>query len=996
MTSEDPGNQADQSNEDQMTAEEYRQVARALAREERWEDLAALHIERAENAGNASNRARHLMHAAQVFEKNLGDAERGYLTLMAAFQDDPGNDELAAELARVTASLGRFPELLQECMGVASQIEPATKQAAMYVAMANWYQAQLGDTASSEQALEAALAADPTNAQALRTLVALHSQCGDFARAASYLTNASAATRNAELRTSYAMEAADLYRSQLGDLDAASDLFKRVLEADPSHRAAAEALCEIGWDRKDWTTVLPLFESLAAATEEGGAAAARLFQRAGWAAQMLGDNDRARQNYRNAHGDDPNYLPALLRWAALALSEKWWDDIVIVVPALVARPDSGLTKEEQVEYLEGLGHARLSTGAPEAAATAFTQALAIAPDNKACRDGLAKAHARFSGTGPEAARAVIAQQRLLLDGAASADEKFEILSGIAVAERDQLGDSAAALKTYFDMLALRPDDPVTLHETFEIYTGARDWQHAVEILERLVKVESGKTRARYLVAMGNILNYEMRVTERAVEVYNLVLDEDPDDERTFGRIERILTAQNAWREMARNLRRMIKRMGDNPPAEKQAQVLGLWRKLGDICRKRLHEREAAISAYEMCVQLAPEDRKYREILADSYEVLGSDKLNQAIKAREAILTDADDFEEIAKHIRALARMFGKHQMYDRLHCTSAALVAMGQAIPQEQAFYDRTVPPEIPRSRSGLAESMWMRFVASPRQDWSISHVLAVVSAGVAMARAKDAASLGLNPAQRVDLAHDQSSVGQMISYACRLLNVAVPPVYVAPEAAGELDLRIVLEGQQVVPSFLLGRNLVADRSEKELAFFIARRMVRLRADQFLLSPEAVATQDELRVILAAAVKLTHPEFELPGTDPAAVRQYLAFLQRTVQPLTLASASSAIDQIIADPGRVDMAAWVAGANASADRAGLLMCGDVVSSVREILRGAESQGNDAETAIKDLVRWSVSADYLDLREQMGLATEVQQATPVKNPAPFPRRPYRPTS
>jgi hypothetical protein len=46
-------------------------------------------------------------------------------------------------------------------------------------------------------------------------------------------------------------------------------------------------------------------------------------------------------------------------------------------------------------------------------------------------------------------------------------------------------------------------------------------------------------------------------------------------------------------------------------------------------------------------------------------------------------------------------------------------------------------------------------------------------------------------------------------------------------------------------------------------------------------------------------------------------------------------------------------------------------------------------------VKDLIRWSVSGDYLDLREQLGLATEVAQAPPVRQPEPFPRRPYKPT-
>lgn len=460
MTSEDPENQAADSKEEHMTAEEYRQVAKVLTREARWEDLAALFIERAESAGNASSRARHLVQAAQVFEKNLGDADRAYITLLAAFEDDPASEEAAADLSRVTTSLDRFPELLEECMAVAAQLTPPEKQAAMYVAISTWFREQAGDSDSSQNALEAALAADPANSSALRELVNIHKLRGDFSRAAAYLAAASGATQDMGLRVGYGLDAAEIYRSRLGDRDAASELFRRVLEAEPTNRPAAEALADMGWEAKDWTTVLPLFEMLAMGTEAGGAQAARLFQKAGWAAQMLGDNERARVNYRNAHGDDPTYLPALLRWASLALSEKWWQDVVIAVPAVMVRTDAGLTQDEQVEHLEGLGHAHLALGDAESAAAAFTQALEIAPDDKECREALANAHGRMSGEGPEMARAIIEQQRTLLQGAASPEEQFETLAGIAQREREQLGDLGAALKTYFEMLTLKPDDPV--------------------------------------------------------------------------------------------------------------------------------------------------------------------------------------------------------------------------------------------------------------------------------------------------------------------------------------------------------------------------------------------------------------------------------------------------------------------------------------------------------------------------------------------------------
>ena len=990
MTSENPDIQNAEI-EEPMSAEDYRQAAKALARDGRWQDLAELLIERAESATSAGARSQHLVAAAQVFERNLADRDRAYITLMAAFEDDPTNQEAVSELARVAVALGRFAELMQECMAMAAQMTSADKQSAMYVTLSTWYQEQVGDAASAEQALEAALGADPANPTALRALVDIYRTRGELARAVTRLAAAAAAARDVERRVGYALDAADIYRRQLSDLDGACDMYRNALEADPTNRPAAESLAEIAWERKDWATALPLFESLA--SERGvGPAAARSFQRAGWCAQMLGDNDRARSSYRSAHGCDPTYLPVMLRWASLAMAEKWWEDVVITVPAVMGRADAALTADEQVEHLEGLGHAQLALGDAAAAATAFSSALALAPENATCREGLAKAHARLGHQSVAGAQARVEQQRMLLAGAKSEDEQFEILAQIAQTQRDALGDLHAALKTYSDMLAVRPDEPVILHEILEIHTQAREWGKAVEILERLVKVESGGPRTRYLVALGNILNYELKTTERAVEIYNLVLDEDVGDERTMGRIERILTAQAAWRELVRNYRRMVKRLGSPPAPDRRAYAVTLWRKLGDVCRKRLHEREAAASAYEMCAELAPEDLRYREVLADIYEMMGAAKLSEAVKAREALLAGASGFEDIAKHVRALARIYGKHQMYDRLHCTSAALVAVGQAIPQEEAFYERTRTPELRPARTSLAESMWQRYLASPRQERSVGQVLAALSTAVAMARAKDPATLGLDPAQRVDLAQDRSSVGQMIRRACRLLGVDLPPVYVAPGAEGELELRIVLEGQQVVPAFFIGKDLLAGRSPKELAFFLARKLVCLRADQLLLAPEAVPSLGELRVIVAAAGKLVHPEFDLPGVDPAAVQSWAGFLQKTVVPAALSAAGPAIAQIMADPARVDLASWAFGAQQCADRAGLLFCGDVVAAVREMLRSSDSPAGDSEAAVKDLVRFSVSADYLDLREQLGLAAALAPAAPeVRRAQPFPRRP-----
>jgi len=67
-----------------------------------------------------------------------------------------------------------------------------------------------------------------------------------------------------------------------------------------------------------------------------------------------------------------------------------------------------------------------------------------------------------------------------------------------------------------------------------------------------------------------------------------------------------------------------------------------------------------------------------------------------------------------------------------------------------------------------------------------------------------------------------------------------------------------------------------------------------------------------------------------------------------------------------------MAAWLAEADESANRAGLLACGDVVAAAREIVRDARAHHSRPEETILNLARWGIRTDYLDLRARLGLA------------------------
>jgi hypothetical protein len=425
---------------------------------------------------------------------------------------------------------------------------------------------------------------------------------------------------------------------------------------------------------------------------------------------------------------------------------------------------------------------------------------------------------------------------------------------------------------------------------------------------------------------------------------------------------------------------MIKRLGPNPPADRRVWLLTLWRALADTCRRYLRDLPAAAAAFEVCVSLAPDDLRQREALAEVYEAQGRDGIAQAVAAREHLLAVAEDGDAAAKQIRALARLFGRYQQYDALFCASAALCALTKADARERAFYQSNAPRGVPLARTFLTEKQWQGHLCSSAEDRLIAQVLAAAAPAVIAARAKDASAWGLESKYRAPLTNDRSFVSRLLIYASRLLGVPLPPVYVPPGAPGEVDLVVLLEEGRPMPALVLGRDLVVGRTHQELTFLLTKKLVGLRADHFLLWPQLVPTLDELEVILAAAIKLVQPKFEARAANHAAVRKYASYLGKTLPAAQVEAIGAAVAPLLAGgavPDLTRLQEWRARADQIANRAGLIVCGDIVAAAREVVREARASHTRPEGRILDLVRFGVSSDYLELRARLGLAMVVAE-------------------
>jgi tetratricopeptide (TPR) repeat protein len=957
---------------DEITSDDPRQRERECIRHGRWEELASLLLDRSAATTEEAERCRCLMRAAQVYETDLQDTDSAFVVMLAAFQEFPSDADLATDLARMATVHNRWQDLLQECERHLGEMSSPEKRAELLVSIAHWHERDLGDPAAAEKSYERALETNPANQVAMRALVDLHSQRGNWLRAAACLVLASAKATENDKAVKLALEAAEIYRGRLRDVDSAIEQYTRVIERVPGHTVATAALAELAWVRKDWTCALPLLENMAGSATHALDESARLWQKVAWSAQMLGDWERARASYRRSYAALPTYLPTLQAWSQLAITQGWWQDVCQTVPRLLAQANERLTIAERADAYLALGKAQLALHNADSAAEALMQALQLVPNLTAARVVLAEANERIEGRGPDNAAALIAQYRKVLEGNISADERVDYLCRIAHLQRDELYDHRAALESLQQAYALRREDQDLLHEMLDIHTQNGHWSRSVEVLERLAELTQGGERARILVAMANILAYELESPREAVAAFDLALDVDPSDRRSFEHIQRILASRQDWRGLARAYRRMIKRLGNAISVDNRTWQLSLWYDLGDLCRLELDDPHAASAAYEVCVSLAPDDPKYREAWACSLEAQGPSTHRQAIKVRDHLLSLSRTPEQAAQQIRALGNLHRNQGRYDRLFCACGALTVLGEADPRERSYYEKNALPSVPMARGGLTEAQWQAGLCSTREDRRISQIFAAVSSAVLLSRAREPASYGLSPSDRRDSTDQRTMMGRLLVYLSGFVGVPVPAVYAPPDAPGEIDLIMLQEDGKAVPALVMGRDVAVGRSDSQLAFFLTKRLAGLRADRCLLWPRMVSTKTELRAIFGAAMRLVRPNFELQGADRSAVRQYVAYLRKTLPSTHMGPIATAVETLLGSTGFVDLDGWIAGVEETSHRAGLLACGDIMAAAREIHREARVRQSPPDEAVLALVRWGVSSDYFDLRTGLGLA------------------------
>jgi golgin subfamily B member 1 len=961
----------------------YRGFERVLAAQENWYELVAVQRRHIAAVKTAAQRTELYLASAKVFEHELHDPHKAIECLLNVIAIEDTNRDALAALPRLYIRTDAFDRAAD--IYVRHAALEGDRGALLYAEAGDLAADKLADPELAQRHFEKALTLDAEHFAALKGLAVVHEGRGNWTQAAELLLRAEAVSGNRLDRVALLWKAAQIVDLKLEDPNAAFELYERVLKLDPDHVDAGQRVADQLVTAKKWDEALPVLEMLARQAEgldrlERSLREAQL----GRAYEALHRTEKAARHYRRAVEQDPDSLDAAVGLAQVLMTEAkanegnesaadQWREVDRRYREILARHRSGISDGRVADIWYRLGVAARALGEDKKAEASFRRALEREPLHEPTLGAMvelggARGEWRMVA---DAKRSQVEALGKTPDTEARRAKLFEEIGDIW---HERLKDVGNAVGAYGQGLELVPGSRTLLHKLLESFTEQRQWRRAVETLDQLSAQEtSSDRRARFHYTAAVIARDELRDADLAVEKFHAALDDAPFTPKAFEGAEELLTERRDWKNLARAYRRQLKRMGEDAPTE---VLLYLWTKLGDTYYDHLGDNEAATEAYQVACELAPDDIKRHEQLADLYLEARDARRQEAIAELQFLVAHAPDRVELYKTLASLYR--AEHEL-DKAWCVTQALVFLGAASDEEKMIYDRFRPAQFVPAPRRLTEELWQKAIIHPKEDRIVGAIFSSTLGALAAGTAQPVTAFGLSPDARADLDRDPRVVSRIVKYVSSVLAIDPTPMVWLQEGGEGLRVANTVglgaERQRLIPSLLVGAPQIGKSDERELAFEVGKRMAYLRPERFVTL--ALGTLPKLESaftasVLAGGARITAHDgqpFATHASDDA--KKLASTLRQQVPGPLLEQVGEIASKLSGRVGNGLVAGWRTATDLTANRVGFIVANDLETAARAIAtEGVALSSLPVKDRLRDLLAYSVSESYFAVRRHLG--------------------------
>ncbi|MCC6747300.1 MAG: tetratricopeptide repeat protein [Deltaproteobacteria bacterium] len=1001
-----------------------------LRREQRYAELALL-VRKAADDATGPRRVAFLRQLGELYSRHLGQPDQAVEVYSRLLLEEPGERAAGRDLYRVALEADDRSTLLEVLEARLEGAHDAGERAGLALRLAELH-AAAGRLDRADELLGSACRSDSGAAATEEARELLARRCfarGEYGEAARLLEELLPASP-AEGRRLLLAELARLYEGPLGDPERGEEYWSELTAQDPGHRGAAWALESHAARRRDLGALTASNARLGELSVQPMRRADFLSRAALFAELTEERGGDASGLYRAALDADPTAVEPLVALLGrdevdaeerATLLERLASRLPVAqrsqmhVPLAVAYEAAGRLQDAQREVTLALDldrddlpallvlH-RLTRAAGDVSMEART-ALRLAelwPDAEARANWYRRA-AVLMHQARDLPNAALVLRRLL--GLDPQDERaFEDLRKICEdlgdhegrvallghrlryadqrSERERLhlerarlrlevvGDRRGAAKDYLAVLELDEKHGEALQQLARLYDEDGQLSRAASYYHRYAETTDSPGQKREpMLRLSEILMQQRRVPE-AVEVCRGLLELNPDDDGVLERLANLYEEMRDYPNVVRALERLNNLRSDRAYRARNSRRIGriYWHEL----RRPNEAREALLSAQD-------QDPTSLEILGDLRQLC---KATKAEDLGQLLDRAKDDVREVLMADPLSVELYGKllrvaewdEDQYTLL-ATLAVLCYLGAADPDDQQLYRQRAARLGFEPRRSLQAQAWREALVAPGARSAYGEIWAAIAPCVPRLFPDrvpvDLAAFGVGRADRIDrrVGGPVSSTLDRIAQAFGLSDFEI---YVS-RAQPDLVAGLPVEKQVLV----VGHQVVANMGPAE-RFRVGRTISLLRERAQALE---VLERKDLELLLAGSIFAVEPgaSFELPRpqVEGAARRLQKAMSRRERKLLPLAVA-----RFMQEGGEVD--GWVRGVLATANRVGLLICGDLPAAMDQLVRdpsaavGAPGRATAriveairAEPQATQLLLYSVSRDYLSLRRELQL-------------------------
>ena len=1003
----------------------------SLRRQQEWRLLAEHLTWQAEQARELHGRSTSslLCQAAELYESLLEDSAAAEQLFGQALEVDPFCLAAAHGLERLYLVAGDRSALEAHYLREAEGAQNPVLRVRAYLRLAALFESAPGgaDEPGAIAAYESALRVEEDHPEALASLIALYRRAGKHERLVALLGRVAATAEDRDAAVAALKEWAAIIEQHFADRWDPEPIYRRVLEGDPEDSQAVAALDALAHRKRDLQGLLNLAVRQARRAETPTLEAS-LWQRAAIVLLVGGKPQEAIELLRRGLKREPTYLPTLQLLRRLDERADAWDEAVTLLEReaelshfmearhhallragniLVDRfadgpravklfaavfdvdPTSGAAFGRLTELLSAGGEwtrladayqRRMAAVTPSARTPLQLQLALVYRDHLEDLPRATEVLGALLATDPEHLRALdlsaalcVLQQRwreaeqflARVAAVTGIDDRgrHALLHRAEILER-RLGEQEQALESLGLLLERDPEDREALSRSVAIYRQRKDWERTVELLGRLVSRGDDSERVQGLVGLAELYARSLGEPERAEEC--LARAAGICAESGAG-IDEVTTYFERRGDFS-GLEALWGRVLDTLPPEGAAGAVDVRLARAKILAARLLRPADAEAEIVAALRVAPNSLPARLELAGLH--LWGDNLGEAATEYLRVL-DRDSF--MADAYRGLYRVFDRRGDLDRAAGAAQALLALGAADEVERTIADQTrlaVGAALPSAAATpLGKDGYWQFLAYDSGSPAARELLLALGDHLPVLFS---AELEEQAGARLIAMDSEHEWVRRCDLWAQVLGVDAVGYFLASQplasqSAGSLVARqgsgaLTLAGAP--PRLVLSEALMELGNEAELRFQIGRALGHVLGRTFYLSglgPKRVA------LLLAAAVEVFQRG---SGALLAGGSEQIDELVRRISKGVPRRARKLLEEpalAYARNGAVDAKQWVEAAERAAERAGLLLSGDMGAALSVLKRERASRRVQAE-----LLRFAAGPHLYEARQRLGIA------------------------